>query len=596
MGPVDFILISATSLKSLSTFHRTAASVIAPNHTVILVDSTGYVELHSLIEARFPNNPVCAISLQTVLRSFPTGETSTLDEMPLLIHSGHVAKAFISPASNYTSRLESLAHSLRSAGVDAIVDPNYKKTQWDQVIPMLAFQPLSVMLETKTPQALVSNILSKPLYSGIIGELMTVASTDSGYQFGPDYVDQLISEFQTSSSSLLAVPANGGLTPSPTSSTSSTSSLTYSNTIQHLDAPHLFYDFYHSLPIHVDLLLLQPILVADNHGIKTPYLESMFAFMSQLVGYNANTSSFFTRKNCVQAAQPTSAPVDNKAARELDERERQLRLREKMVAEKEQKLGQWSNSLQRMQQNVQQRGSLPPPQGPPPPQTPHRPHSAMPAPSRVGSASNMKDSDMMIDMMHLTNRRNRRGANPLRSSNSTASLANLAASQDNSQYRASPAGVSRASNRAQSNDGSTLDFGSITDNRYGAVDSSKLNKSRSNSLTMDSILLQQRPKPGSSPALFSSHFLPHLEEEDSLSGKGQQPLTYQQPQQQQQQQQSQQQQPNGYPAIPPRLVRPAFTPSPPSAVAPTANAYQDEAVNPYQFSTNPYAVSNGAME
>lgn len=591
VGPVDVVLFSATSLKSLSVLHRTAASVIRPHHTIILLDATGYVGLHELISGRFPNNPVCSVSTEAALRLVHIDNSSSYNNspVPLLIHSGHSTKTWVSPsASEFRPALGAFALALQKGDIETVIASNYDQLQWDQVIPFLAFQPLSLMLEAKTPQALISNILSKPLYSGIIAELMTIAIKSSNHQFGPDYLSQTIDNFQASASSLVNGSANGELAPSPTS-LSSTSTITYPNSKQLLDAPELYYNYFHSLPIHVDLLLLQPILLADNQGIKTPYLESIFAFMSQIVSYNDNKSVFLMRKNVATSG----GSINSGKEKELEERERQLGVREKQIEIKEQKLGQWSASLQRMPQPSQQRGSLPVlPQGPPTSQPAYRPHSAMPSVTRPGTA--MADPNKRIDMMQITSQRNRRASHKLRTSSSTASLVNLAAAQQPSVYHAKPGGASRQGNRPPTNNGGSFAvltdpsslYSGLADNRYGSVDSSKLSKSRSNSITMDNML---RQKPGSSPALFTDHFLPNLHEGVSSprgnANGGALPHKEQ----------------YSVGPVPRVILRPTPTPSPPAAagtprrklqadppVAPTIS-YTDESSNPYHF-RNPYSV------
>lgn len=426
---MDVVLFSATSLKSLATFHRKYAAVIKPHHTIILIESTGYVGLHALVEARFPDNPVCAISTKAVLRSVP----KSLTQDSMLIHSGHVTQTWISPAAmtKYTRNLESVAQAMESGGLDTSVTKDYAQLQWNQFIPMAAFQPLLLMLEAKTPQALVDNILSKPLYTGLMAELMEVASKDTGVHYGDEFLNHVVKEFEASSSLGIA---------------------TQNLTIEHQDAPELFYNFFHGLPIHVDLMLLQPILLADNYGIKTPYLESMFAFMTQLVGYNGDSSILLARKTAAATANPyaNASPSTSSLARErdLDDRERSVSMREKQVEMKEHRLTQWSASLQRMQQAGPGPGPGPGPRhmggpgphmggGPPhmgPPMGSHMggpPHGSHPrggpmpprqSASRAGGTSAMRDGDMMLDTLNFPNRRNKYGAQKLRSSQSAASL------------------------------------------------------------------------------------------------------------------------------------------------------------------------------
>lgn len=519
-APLDVLLISPSSLKHLSSVYQATQTLVTPNHTIILIESTYNIGLHTLIEAQFPNNPVCSISTQTKVRLLP-GITNpnnyhNNDPLPLLLHSGHASKTWLSMPNTTASMsaFSGLIHSLQNAGIEASASSTFDQLQWNQVIPILAFQPLSIMLEACTPAALLANVLSKPLYTGIISELMAIAAKHTSFPYDEDYLREIISEFKLSAtpgSGFAAGTANAGLTPSPTAST--VSSTTSNNADQnpfsptYLDAPVLFYEYFHGLPIAVDLLLLQPILMASDFGIKTPYLETIFAYLTQMMGLNSDKSEsiFIQRKGSVPTKKGLSAglPSSDTSARErsLDEREHQLQMREKQLDQREQKLSNWASTLQRMQNQPQQ-------QQQPQPGKPggYRPMSAMPfMGNRNGQPQGQQqrpDPNMTIDMMQMTNRRNRRlnSTQMLRTSASTASLTSLADSQ---QYHANNGGNGMGSSLSMANGGTTSvasiyrsssrmgigrepisssdidSYSSITADRYGVVDSRQLSRSRS---------------------------------------------------------------------------------------------------------------------
>lgn len=503
-APLDVLLVAPSSLKNLSNLHNVAQSLITPNHTIILIDSTYNIGLHLLIEAQFPNNPVCSISTEATLRLLPAVNDPTSynrsDSLPLLIHSGHVSKTWLSVPKVPTTALNGLIQSLQQTGIQATASSSFDQIQWNQVILTLAFQPLTVMLETQTPAALLENVLSKPLYMGIITELMEIASKHTGFPYDADYLKEIVNEFKHSSTGFTAVTANGGLTPSPTSSTISSSALGIVDknpfNPAYLDAPTLFYEYYHGLPIAVDLLLLQPILMASDFGIKTPYLETIFACLTRMVDLNSKKSDSILLQRKTAGAKEVSPTVLSQSSeasareRRLDEREHQLQMREKQLEQREQKLNNWSNTLQRMQNQQPQQQQQPGKPGG------YRPASAMPFMGNRGgppSGQQRPDPNMSIDMMQMTNRRNRRNnsSQMLRTSASTASLTNLADSQ---QYHASNGGVSNgmASSMSMYRSGSRMGFGreavstsdidsysSITADRYGTVDARQLSRSRS---------------------------------------------------------------------------------------------------------------------
>lgn len=271
---IEILLLAPDSLKSLSSFHRSPyASLVTPNHTIILIESTNCVELAPILQKRFPNNPVCAVLLaDTPLRLSPDNS--------VLFHRGTQTTVLFSPfPSNFPESIQSrytqLVDSLQSDGVRASIAQDYVAAQWTHAIPFLAFQPLTVLFEASSSKSLIQNILSKPLYSGIIQELTTLASKHSNCQFSSQYLNLLTDKFLKSDS--IHISHTDGQDP------------------PFLNCPVLFYNYFHNKPIPIDLFLLQPILMADTYGIKTPYMESVFAFISQMANYNASDSVFLTR-------------------------------------------------------------------------------------------------------------------------------------------------------------------------------------------------------------------------------------------------------------------------------------------------------------
>lgn len=60
----------------------------------------------------------------------------------------------------------------------------------------------------------------------------------------------------------------------------------------------MVYHFIHqTTPLNIDILLLQTILLADDFGIKTPYLEFLYSVLSQFERLNSGKSKWFIRSD-----------------------------------------------------------------------------------------------------------------------------------------------------------------------------------------------------------------------------------------------------------------------------------------------------------
>ncbi|KAF5094421.1 hypothetical protein D0Z00_003536 [Geotrichum galactomycetum] len=601
-APFDYVLISQASLKSLAATPRAllAAGAVQPGHTLILVDAAYSVGLHDLLAKRFPDNPVCAIATAANVRLAPpanapvlTGQkddtlmaATALSSSPLLLlHTGDDTTTTLSPLlqhfagnAGFSQRQSALVRALNAAGVAARVVADYDQEQWHAALPFVALQPLAVLLEAATPAALLNDVLAKPLYSGIASEMAAIARRHAGVNLSQDYLTNALAQFSAqnppSQQQQLQPNQKAVFTISTSSSSSSSSSLTYAAGANmnptHADAPVLFYNFFHGLPVPADTLLLQLILLADEHGIRTPYIESTFAYLSRLLVCNAGQSAVLGRVALMKqsAAAESSlgiAPLSNSVTaagasgqginldldverRELNKRRRELDERENTLALREQKLNQLSVTLKKQQyqhhQQIQQQQQQQPPLLSQAQMAQSRSNSfgrqrpaSMTQSLAAGAPIMESPAEQQIDMMYITNRRNRRSISSAslngpngrtRLSSSAASLAALNGGNTGlSSYALGPppktlADRERMFGEAESitsphmAPAATFSFtngggGGVPQarSRYGMVDSMEISRSsRANSLssTRSGMVPGRGSQMHSSPALFTEHF------------------------------------------------------------------------------------------
>lgn len=291
----DILLVSLSHLRQVSRIAKSLADVVIPNHTIILVDtSSGMPPLRNLFVDKFPDNPVMSIMLSDC-RMF-----RTLGPNPTLVHKTSnttTVLEFSALGLFSTSKMVSdLLFNLQSSGLD-ITKPQsrtaYLQSLWQRCIPTLAFGPLSIILDIADISKLQQDILARPIYQGVIAELLALARAQGCTMPDADYF------------------GNEDLTRSL----------------------NMYNDFYNKLPIPVDVLLLQPILLADEFGLKSPYLESVFAFFSHLNVINSEDgkSALFQR---VSAGSYDSC----KEEAALWKREQTLLAKEQALAAREQAL------------------------------------------------------------------------------------------------------------------------------------------------------------------------------------------------------------------------------------------------------------------
>lgn len=282
----DIVFISCTSLQD---FQTVCADLVPFLHqkSAIVVESTGYVNLEPFVQLSFPSMKditICCIMNESDVRQIDGDNfTHILRNNDNRIYLGtSLTNSNISSTSNPSFqkvyKLMQLVQQDSSNSISllkSVVPKEFMTYQWKLALPRIVFNPLSVIFEAEVPANLSNQILCKPLITGMINEIFKIIKKmDCKLVKGSENENNL---FKNWCSSFPEAPKNQN----------------------YLNSPPLFYEFYRQYELNIDLLLLQPILLADDHGIRTPYLENIYSTMCQYIKINdADTNSiFFTRKS-----------------------------------------------------------------------------------------------------------------------------------------------------------------------------------------------------------------------------------------------------------------------------------------------------------
>ena len=372
---LDVIVIGSSSLQKLSAFPAAIKSAVT-EQTKIFIESTGFIHLEPFVRSSpvFKHASVFSIMTDYDIRRVPssvstssnnngsngsnknsntyrqfvpiedaenirkkysiylgTGTNSNAPLSPGSPYQGTKNKSYTHTQARYTSDTVKVLKSFerlfsRLFPLDKIENCDYTyneflSKQWNLSLLKICLDPLLIIFEETNTRKLTEHILAKPLISGVITELITVARNMN---------IRLDSALDNENSMLVTwvEKYNGG---------SGSGSDEY--------IPPLVYNFVHrTANLDIDLLLLQPILIADDYGIKTPYLEFMYTVLCQAERLNRGKSVWFTRmENLKSLKQQLSTVTTSKEQLEetckelsvsLDKKELQL----KGVRENEQKL------------------------------------------------------------------------------------------------------------------------------------------------------------------------------------------------------------------------------------------------------------------
>lgn len=293
LATYDYVILSVPNLQQF----QDACAQIQPllrRDALIVIESTGYVNLEPFVVSSLPKArdlSVCSIMNESDIKRAPGfnshvcfHRTLSLDLRVYLGVSSSASNQLVPAKDSNTFarfyKMWQLAQEDSKGVISLLKSTNpreFMTYQWKQALPRLVLNPLSVIFEEPYPQDLSRQILAKPLITGLVNEVFKIikkmeCKLVKGFENETNLIKNWLAYF-----------------PLPEKSNKNLPQFCESNT--------LFYDFFHQRDIEVDLLLLQPILLGDDYGVKTPYLENLYSILCQLLKMNSKEgSSFFTRK------------------------------------------------------------------------------------------------------------------------------------------------------------------------------------------------------------------------------------------------------------------------------------------------------------
>ena len=293
---LDFILLSAASLKDLAALPQQLQPLLG-KHTAIFVESSGYLQLETFLRSA---KELSACAIFSIATDYDIRQTATnqykqfciANDSPRTIYLGAQLSAkssgqqkgkkkssngkYPSDAAKALTAMTSLMDKLCQDDTVSNCHKSpaeFQAALWGLAMPRVCLDPLLLLFQQPQPQAMLDEVLAKPLISGIITEMVTVSKSAGVKLDGSfDNENKLIENWKAAYSSAR-------------------------------DSPALLYNYTERIAdLNLDLLLLQPILLADDFSIKTPYLEFLYTVMIQMDKLNNGNSPWFVRADALTEA------------------------------------------------------------------------------------------------------------------------------------------------------------------------------------------------------------------------------------------------------------------------------------------------------
>ncbi|KAF4633458.1 hypothetical protein G7Y89_g4655 [Cudoniella acicularis] len=268
-GAFDYVLLCVKALPDVYDLAAVIESVVTPQHTCILVNTTHTLGVEAHLESRFPSNVVLSLVSGAEITQLGASEFEHKGSTEIWV--GPANKNPSMPGTLQTDMAEALAMTLCSGQVDCHVSSNIRQQQYERMIGPIAFHPLSVIFETPSHAALLEKVGVKALVSEVFDELLSIAQAQE-CGFPADFKQKILEE--------MVVP-------------------TEANSI-------MYQDFAAKRPMEVETYLGSPIKLAQTVGVRVPRIETLYAVLHNLNIVNQQ------RKDVVV---PSPAPTNQPPAR-----------------------------------------------------------------------------------------------------------------------------------------------------------------------------------------------------------------------------------------------------------------------------------------
>lgn len=128
----DYVVLSVKALPDIYDLGSVIESVVTPQHTCILVNTTNTLGVESHLEQRFPTNVVLSLVSNVIINQ--TGMSDFEHEGSTEMWVGPANKNAAIPVSIQNDMASALAMTLNSGNVDCKVSPNIRQEQFDRMI------------------------------------------------------------------------------------------------------------------------------------------------------------------------------------------------------------------------------------------------------------------------------------------------------------------------------------------------------------------------------------------------------------------------------------------------------------------------------
>lgn len=284
----DYVFVCVKALPDVYDLSEVIQPVITPSHTCIIINTTSSIGIEASLMKAYPRNMV--LSLCSGIELTQIGPADFEHTLSKAVHVGAVRENPALPLEAQQDMIESLTLTLEAGAVECVSTVNIEKHQWERLIGMIAFHPISVILQEPNHTKLMEDPRIKELIDSVFDECLNVAEARR-CSFSYDY-------------KLRAISAQTALKEVKST---------------------MYQDYLARRPLEIEVYLSTPIRLAQEREVPVPHLKSIYALLqhinkvnqtvpaSPVPGPSAKLQPQYTGQSMMPAQRPQRPMLDGRS-------------------------------------------------------------------------------------------------------------------------------------------------------------------------------------------------------------------------------------------------------------------------------------------
>lgn len=248
----DYVLVCIKALPDIYKLGEVIQSVITPSHTCIVLNTTTALDIENDLMEMYPRNMV--LSLCSGVDIAQTGPADFDHTSNRDVRIGALRPNAKFPKAFEQDTKESLILTLGAGGLTSTPTDNIEKYQWERLIEMIAFHPISVILKEPSHAKLMEDKHTGALINNIILECLRICEHRKitfPFDFQARCINAMVNTKEAKST--------------------------------------MYQDFLAGRPLEIEVYLATPIRFAEAAKLDVPYLKSTYALLAHINRINQQT-------------------------------------------------------------------------------------------------------------------------------------------------------------------------------------------------------------------------------------------------------------------------------------------------------------------